>query len=864
MDNDENDVDNLLDIDYENDLTMVQRDLGGENLLEHGDENDDYEGDFSKSEQEILNEVIGSESPEVDDEDYDSDNIDDDSYNDYLANEDDYTSPIEDSDQKNDMDLLEIDDSVDKTESKEEFEVRDNPNPVNETEEIPEEPEIPMEKEPEVANETVVEQNITAEESDIPKEEVEEIHSHPEDDETVESDDSDDIYDDDGSADDSESDDEITHPINRDKYDADGNIIEERATIPHSVHDGVPKDTPREAARAMFFNHVDEIVKHNNPEVLIKYLKKFQSDDTYSRKINDLYAQEMALYSDYIDFENDPRAREALWISVSAKFAEYIERQKSTGEIKSSVEVIRRGNTGDQTIEDENLAAVNEYKKTESDKYSKYALERTIFEIADDNDDDTVSIFDERVSAQKEFYEGPFYPILKQVIENDDRGFCNMSNVKMHVTIGPQSSWIPVVDFSTGYRIVCINTDDVNQYRMNPGMIARSVKWNYGRHPFGEYRIRVLYSDNCKAQPAATIIALKKIVAFEYWDKKRVLTLNGKYALAYTTDPKYVNIFENGDLDAGDLGNSTYNRTKPHNCCVGVIAIDKKSLQDRRMARRNQVRNALNPYDVDININDYDIHFILSARYIRNDRTLTDVTRTPDQRYVQYTITQFTETKAIIPMDGFQTIVACIIKEHQNIYGPGVKYSIDVEIDRDNLPSPSIMDIIYSLDGVDHSNWRHTKQFDVQTTFCLPPSRAKMEGVFEFEKGRIDQRIFTPTTIQRLYDEALWRNYNLGTIDGRNEFIRSRGFEIFTSPAVDVYDIMPYALNTLATSSLYNDLIKVDMSTLGDRNSVDRENLLYQQQKLEYFKQLDKTGEGTLQKFVISAFDWLVDAFINE
>lgn len=282
------------------------------------------------------------------------------------------------------------------------------------------------------------------------------------------------------------------------------------------------------------------------------------------------------------------------------------------------------------------------------------------------------------------------------------------------------------------------------------------------------------------------------------------------------------------------------------------------------MARRNQVRNALNPYDIDININDYDIHFILSARYIRNDRTLTDVTRTPDQRYVQYTITQFTETKAVIPMDGFQIIVACIIKEHQNIYGPGVKYSIDVEIDRDNLPSPSIMDIIYSLDGVDHSNWRHTKQFDVQTTFCLPPSRAKMEGVFEFEKGRIDQRIFTPTTIQRLYDEALWRNYNLGTIDGRNEFIRSRGFEIFTSPAVDVYDIMPYALNTLATSSLYNDLIKVDMSTLGDRDSVDRENLLYQQQKLEYFKQLDKTGEGTLQKFVISAFDWLVDAFINE
>ena len=109
------------------------------------------------------------------------------------------------------------------------------------------------------------------------------------------------------------------------------------------------------------------------------------------------------------------------------------------------------------------------------------------------------------------------------------------------------------------------------------------------------------------------------------------------------------------------------------------------------------------------------------------------------------------------------------------------------------------------------------------------------------------------------HERDLYQRYDLGTRDGINEFLRSRGFEEFWSPASITYDVMPYVLDQLATSTMIQSLHKVSLASFADRDSPDRENLLYEQDKIEFFKKLDNSGSSEFQKFLFSVLDWFID-----
>ena len=621
-----------------------------------------------------------------------------------------------------------------------------------------------------------------------------------------------------------------------------------------------------------FKTRVKNVLEKYSEKDLCKFLadaknaKTKDPDSVDMEMVKDIYTQERVKYAQFVNFKN-PNAIHDLWMLVAYEYHNVV-TLKDLEENGNWVEPILRDDktgsgisTPDQTlIEDPGILAIRNQKKENADKWSQYALDRTIFNISDDEEEENSSIFDDKRTLMKDFYESPFYGILKEVMQSDK--MANMDKVKCKVTINEQTSYIPVIDFNTGIRVICIDTSDTDQYKLNAMLISRRNQFSYNI-PKGSMKVRILYSDNCIKCPVATIAALKKLVAYKFIKNRYKPTLNHNYVTAYTTEGRFIDMFERGDPDSKKAGSSTYASPKPGNMSIGVIVLDKKSEKDRKAVRRNQFRHDSGQDINDMSVENYDIQFILSARIIKNDLRLRDPTYPKNERYVEYTITQYTECNSVIVEDGFQTIIACIIKEHMRTYDPGINYAISFELDRDNLVTPSIIGMIDDHDGLEISQTRRAKNpYEYEYQFILPPSRLKMDGIYPIEKGRLDIRFFSPTSIMHTYQErSLWQNYDINTHQGRNEFIKSRGFEEFWIPARVIFDVMPYVCDIVETGDMFRNIQKVSIMALSDRNSADTDNILFKQRELEYIKSLGGQGNyGGFQKFLFTVLDYLVDS----
>lgn len=625
-----------------------------------------------------------------------------------------------------------------------------------------------------------------------------------------------------------------------------------------------------------FKTRVKNVLEKYSEKDLCKFLadaknaKTKDPDSVDMDMVKDIYTQERVKYAQFVNFKN-PNAIHDLWMLVAYEYHNVV-TLKDLEEHGNWVEPILRDDrtgsgisTPDQTlIEDPGILAMRTQKKENADKWSQYALDRTVFNISDDEEEENSSIFDDKRTLMKDFYESPFYGILKEVMQSDK--MANMDRVKCKVTINEQTSYIPVIDFNTGIRVICIDTSDTDQYKLNAMLISRKNQFSYNI-PKGSMKVRMLYSDNCIKCPVATIAALKKLVAYKFIKNRYKPTLNHNYVTAYTTEGRFIDMFERGDPDSKKAGSSTYASPKPSNMSIGVIVLDKKSDKDRKAIRRNQFRHDSGQDINDMSVENYDIQFILSARIIKNDLRLRDPTYPKNERYVEYTITQYTECNSVIVEDGFQTIVACIIKEHMRTYDPGINYAISFELDRDNLLTPSIIGMIDDHDGLEISQTRRAKSpFEYEYQFILPPSRLKMDGIYPIEKGRLDMRFFSPTSIMHTYQErSLWQNYDINTHQGRNEFIKSRGFEEFWIPARVVFDVMPYVCDIVETGDMFRNIQKVSVMALSDRNSADTDSILFKQRELEYIKSLGGQGNyGGFQKFLFTVLDYLIDSRVEQ
>lgn len=603
-----------------------------------------------------------------------------------------------------------------------------------------------------------------------------------------------------------------------------------------------------------FKKRVAEIQNEFTENALINYLEGYSSKED-RKLIQEQYCFEYGKYYKYVDFKN-PNAKAALWILVAGEFAEHIELKKFNGEIQPIVET---SNIGDDpnNIEDENITAIKEKRRKESIEQSKYGIDRCVWDIDDNIAEENTSIFDEQKDLFSEFKKTEFYGILTQVMESTR--IADMSQIRCQVSIKESCGYYPIIDFSTGVRVICIDTEDSSQYNNHPLLFNRKLPFQF-KVPKHGIKTRIIYSDICRECAIAVVFALKKLIAFDYIKPRYKINIANNYVISYTTEQMYLDMFEKGDPDSKRPGSSTYYSPKPATNFVGVVVLDKKTEKDIKSVHRNQIYKDLNRMP-DISVDNYDPQFILSARYIRNDLRLRNPTIPANQRFVEYIITQYTECNSVIVNDGIQVVCACIIKEHRLNYGPGTPYSISFEFDRDNLLTPAVVRMLDNRDGFELSMIKKCQPLECMQTFILPPSRRKSDGVLPSEKGRLDIRYFSPQGIQNRYREQrdLWSRYDLTTQQGRNEFIKSRGFEIFISPKYMTFDIMPECLMNIENGNVIRNIQKISITALSDRNSDDTINLLNKQKEMEYYKSLDQSELGTFQKFFINATNIMLD-----
>ena len=603
-----------------------------------------------------------------------------------------------------------------------------------------------------------------------------------------------------------------------------------------------------------FKKRVAEIQSEFTENALVNYLEGYSSKED-RKLIQDQYCFEYSRYYKYVDFKN-PNAKAALWILVAGEFARLIEQKKFNGEIQPIVETSNVGNDPNN-IEDENITAIKEKRRKESIEQSKYGIDRCVWDIDDNIAEENTSIFDEQKDLFSEFKKTEFYGILTQVMESTR--IADMSQVRCQVSIKESCGYYPIIDFSTGVRVICIDTEDSSQYNNHPLLFNRKLPFQF-KVPKHGIKTRIIYSDICRECAIATVFALKKLIAFDYIKPRYKINIANNYVISYTTEQMYLDMFEKGDPDSKRPGSSTYYSPKPATNFVGVVVLDKKTEKDIKSVHRNQIYKDLNRMP-DISVDNYDPQFILSARYIRNDLRLRNPTIPANQRFVEYIITQYTECNSVIVNDGIQVICACIIKEHRLNYGPGTPYSISFEFDRDNLLTPAVVRMLDNHDGFELSMIKKCQPLECMQTFILPPSRRKLDGVLPSEKGRLDVRYFSPQGIQSRYREQrdLWSRYDLTTQQGRNEFIKSRGFEVFISPKYMTFDIMPDCLMNIENGNVIRNIQKISITALSDRNSDDTINLLNKQKEMEYYKSLDQSELGTFQKFLINATNIMLD-----
>lgn len=612
----------------------------------------------------------------------------------------------------------------------------------------------------------------------------------------------------------------------------------------------------------LFKKLVDTYFKRYKENDIIAYLDEFIDIDDNRKFFSETFIMQYCKFSLGIDFKNSPDALKSLWVVVAGMFADKIEEQKRMDIIPSVVvNETDKAPTDVNIIEDERLRTTRDYQRAQDDKFSKYRLDRTIFKISDDTDENNCSIFDDKRTLDKDFYESVFYKIHKEIMTSDRSA--DMSKIFASVLINENTSYIPIIDYSTGIRVVCIDTNDTDQYRLNPLLISRKVPFSFNGFNNRNIKVRILYLDDAVNRPVAIISSLKKLIAYKYFKDKYKIRLNRNYVIAYTTEPRWVEKFEKGDTDSHKPENSTYSMSKPSNMTFGVIVLDKKTTNDKRAIRRNQISRDVGVYETPT-ADDYNVQFVISARVSKNDLRLRNPAIPKNERYVEYIITQYNECNPVIILDGFQTIIACIIKEHKNTYSPGTPYAISYEYDRDAIVSPSVVAMLDERDGLEPALNQRNNPVEIDASFIMPPSRRKMEGVFDFECGRLDKRYFSPASIQRKYDRSLWANYDLATKDGRIQFIKSRGFEEFLHNKPIVFDVMPYALSMIESSDMIRDIVKVSITMLADRNSADTEAILFKQTELNYRKSLGDSKAGTFHLFLFEAANFIIDSLANK
>ena len=458
------------------------------------------------------------------------------------------------------------------------------------------------------------------------------------------------------------------------------------------------------------------------------------------------------------------------------------------------------------------------------------------------------SVFDEQRALDMEFREGPFYSILKQVMSKERMVDVPNTPLRMSVTINQLTKYFAIADFNTGYRVICIDTDEIEQLSCNPFVLNKGFPFTYAREVGGpnNYRVRYIYRDSCEEKSVAVVRRLQKIVAGDYIHDRYMVNLFGNYVVGYTTDIKTIDAFESGEYKSKEKGNSPYVVGRAHTNRIGIMVIEKHAVKQNTKAS-----GEIPIYDFTKN---YDLVTVASCRYITDTRTLQDNTVPPEGKYVRYTITQYDEINSCIIKDGFIACLKAISMEHEQKFGPEVRFSIEYELDRAALNPVSIDRLVYEGQLLLPSRQKPCNEFGLQTTKILPRENRVRE--IPFDKGRADSRYFSSArTIASIYPPSIVNNFNIYKgREGLEEFVKGRGYLECHEPQPFTFDVDPFKCGMELSNPYVKNMVKIDVNSLNSLDNQEFNKLRMLQMRFESEETVKNDDFGS---FLFKAYDIL-------
>ena len=446
-------------------------------------------------------------------------------------------------------------------------------------------------------------------------------------------------------------------------------------------------------------------------------------------------------------------------------------------------------------------------KVSESDK--KWYNNPVVF--SEDDNENFNELMDE-VDLINEFKESDLGKVIYDV--------CKRTGLNAKFTISEDTFEIPVVDFESGMRVICIDCNKVGQMKVQLAIMERQVEFAYPLPKGIRYGLAYLYSDclTSKERTKATIKNLIKIVNKEKFDGRRIINLGGNYTLFYTDSIPVIRSFE--------AENSSYPQGKPCTKEIGIIALRHRSGKHEEFTAKDFMNYLNKNYKMDMK--NHNLYMVATARYI--------VKPDPMSKTVKYQITDYSELADSILMDGFDHIIGAIIKEHKlnnTVKDPRFlgtdfsqyKYQFEYEFDPSTLPSPSL-EIWW-----DNENFFKTfDSFEDGQGKCfirVPEYRTNSTDGY-----RKDPRLFLPIPFSKLFKADIEKSgVNVLNDNARRKFIEQLGFVESYYPRMKRFMLNPIKTMKLEFSSSIFAMTKVDLNKFFSGNGVydgGYDNILFQ------------------------------------
>ena len=446
-------------------------------------------------------------------------------------------------------------------------------------------------------------------------------------------------------------------------------------------------------------------------------------------------------------------------------------------------------------------------KVSESDK--KWYNNPVVF--SEDENENFNELMDE-VDLINEFKESDLGKVIYDV--------CKRTGLNAKFTISEDTFEIPVVDFESGMRVICIDCNKVGQMKVQLAIMERQVEFAYPLPKGTKYGLAYLYSDclTSKERTKATIKNLIKIVNKEKFDGRRIINLAGNYTLFYTDSIPVIRSFE--------AENSSYPQGKPCTKEIGIIALRHRSGKHEEFTAKDFMNYLNKNYKMDMK--NHNLYMVATARYI--------VKPDPMSKTVKYQITDYSELADSILMDGFDHIIGAIIKEHKlnnTVKDPRFlgtdfsqyKYQFEYEFDPSTLPSPSL-EIWW-----DNENFFKTfDSFEDGQGKCfirVPEYRTNSTDGY-----RKDPRLFLPIPFSKLFKADIEKSgVNVLNDNARRKFIEQLGFVESYYPRMKRFMLNPLKTMKLEFSSSIFAMTKVDLNKFFSGNGVydgGYDNILFQ------------------------------------